>query len=551
MILEIQVVWDIHMAANLATNTNLNGQMILASTLLPVRFVTARWLVQATLALAMLPRGLLQLFRCVLRAFIHLLEGPPSSAAGFHPVDSPARPDHRLEQPGVADQVDDPIKEFSQDPFALFQDDPIEDVSEATSPIATVSGALPAPSDGVPRMINPLQVLPVLQPIVAPASVVPSPTAPCLSSVTGTSSRLDDPSSHMLVMAEKAELLALARRIHSRLIRSRTSATDDDFDPAYVAATWVTILRYMCSAMQAFEPSDGATAVASSGVAATVVEETATPEDVDLEHWDSAFGQVLCSGDITGSSAEAAPLPLSFVVWLESCILKQMGSVADRLVMGGILVLIWGSLRWSDAQWVSPRDLLEDQDSIRGVARLCVDLYSRDDVHPALQLQRIILAKVGSGFRPVIPLLRGGAPAVSDKPVSIPPVTSLADLHVQTSIEAPSQDDHLDTDSNASSDSAQSEMEPAVTPLVIRQSSGVADCLFLLNEQSGVAHFASDCTEHDIQCMCKVDSDGLTKFFKFACGARRAVGDTCIIPSACIPSNYRMCLRAACSKAFD
>lgn len=42
MILEIQVVWDIHMAANLATNTNLNGQMILASTLLPVRFVTAR-----------------------------------------------------------------------------------------------------------------------------------------------------------------------------------------------------------------------------------------------------------------------------------------------------------------------------------------------------------------------------------------------------------------------------------------------------------------------------------------------------------------------------
>ena len=36
--------------------------------------------------------------------------------------------------------------------------------------------------------------------------------------------------------------------------------------------------------------------------------------------------------------------------------------------MGGILVLVWGSLRWSDSQWVSPADLLEDMDSLRGMA---------------------------------------------------------------------------------------------------------------------------------------------------------------------------------------
>lgn len=65
---------------------------------------------------------------------------------------------------------------------------------------------------------------------------------------------------------------------------------------------------------------------------------------------------------------EAAPLPLSFIIWLESCILSSIGTPADRLIMGGILVLVWGSLRWSDSQWVSPADLLEDMDSLRGMA---------------------------------------------------------------------------------------------------------------------------------------------------------------------------------------
>ena len=65
---------------------------------------------------------------------------------------------------------------------------------------------------------------------------------------------------------------------------------------------------------------------------------------------------------------EAAPLPLSFVLWLETCILKAIGTAADRLVMGGILILIWSSLRWSDAQWIPPCHLLEDHDSLRGLA---------------------------------------------------------------------------------------------------------------------------------------------------------------------------------------
>lgn len=50
---------------------------------------------------------------------------------------------------------------------------------------------------------------------------------------------------------------------------------------------------------------------------------------------------------------EAAPLPLSFIAYLETNIVKEIGSASDRLIMGALLVLVWASLRWSDALWVS------------------------------------------------------------------------------------------------------------------------------------------------------------------------------------------------------
>ena len=65
---------------------------------------------------------------------------------------------------------------------------------------------------------------------------------------------------------------------------------------------------------------------------------------------------------------EAAPLPLSFVIFLETRILKELGTAADRLLMGCVLTLVWASLRWSDALWVTPSSLHADRDTIRGVA---------------------------------------------------------------------------------------------------------------------------------------------------------------------------------------
>ena len=69
-----------------------------------------------------------------------------------------------------------------------------------------------------------------------------------------------------------------------------------------------------------------------------------------------------------GVRREAMPLPLSFISWLEAEVIHEKGTALDTLLMGCILVLVWSSLRWSDAQWVSPSDLVEDQDCIRGLA---------------------------------------------------------------------------------------------------------------------------------------------------------------------------------------
>ena len=181
----------------------------------------------------------------------------------------------------------------------------------------------------------------------------------------------------------------------------------------------------------------------------------------------------------------------------------------------------------------------------------CVDLYARDDVYPALALQRTILSRITSGFRPVTPLLRGGAPPVPDRPVSIPPVPGLSEMDTQTSVSLPMAEDHVDTDSEVSEVSDDDGDEGGEAPDVPLSSVAVSDCVFLLNEQSMVAHFAQPCEAFDPQLMCWFEWQGTVRCFKLACRARKAVGDLAIIPAESVPASYRICLRAACSRAFD
>ena len=122
------------------------------------------------------------------------------------------------------------------------------------------------------------------------------------------------------------------------------------------------------------------------------------------------------------------------------------------------------------ANWPSTR-------SFAGIKDI-TELLAQANVSTCIAVMMSILSKIGSGFRPVIPLLRGGAPAIPDKPVVVPPVPQFTDLPIETSISPPALQDHIDTDSNASSEAGLDKDEPTPAPLVIRRCEGVADCLF-------------------------------------------------------------------------
>lgn len=65
---------------------------------------------------------------------------------------------------------------------------------------------------------------------------------------------------------------------------------------------------------------------------------------------------------------ESAPFCMSFVLWLETQILQGRLPARACLEYGFLLVCVWGSLRWSDAQWVSPSSLSLQQGVTVGVA---------------------------------------------------------------------------------------------------------------------------------------------------------------------------------------
>ena len=378
---------------------------------------------------------------------------------------------------------------------------------------------------------------------------------------------------------------------------------------------------------------------------------------------------------------EAAPLPLSFVVFLETQILRDQGTAADRLIMGCLLVLVWSSLRWSDATWVSPSSLTIDADAIRGVAnktktttrgmpfafltcgflsgmtsvswttkwlnlvqaalqrtaeafpgfvpdfllpmcgpnpdhpmfvapmprsqgililrrllksaspdaslvsigahspkvtflswarqvgaseearmaqghhratgaRLNVSLYGRDDVHEALNLQKLIVHRISKGFRPVIPMLRGGAKPVSDTPVTLPATTVHIDDEAPSVNCLPELDDLADTDSGSSSeDESPHGGTPGMTMTVVEAKS--TDCIFLLNTSSLVAHVAACCELNDPACVVQAQDGDLVRAFRFACNVRKSALDGQIVPAEIFPSDYKLCMRPPCSKIFD
>ena len=64
---------------------------------------------------------------------------------------------------------------------------------------------------------------------------------------------------------------------------------------------------------------------------------------------------------------EAIPLPLAFVLWLETELVFERLSRPEAVFAGSVLLCIWCSLRFSDAQHVRLEQFFIDFDSIRSI----------------------------------------------------------------------------------------------------------------------------------------------------------------------------------------
>ena len=89
-----------------------------------------------------------------------------------------------------------------------------------------------------------------------------------------------------------------------------------------------------------------------------------------LVHWPDLYQALFATGAWKQSSPrkESVPLPLAFVVWLETRILMDAFDVATTVFAGTVLLCIWGSLRFSDVQHVIWRDSILDDTSFRAAS---------------------------------------------------------------------------------------------------------------------------------------------------------------------------------------
>ena len=128
----------------------------------------------------------------------------------------------------------------------------------------------------------------------------------------------------------------------------------------------------------------------------------------------------------------SAPLPRSQGVLLLRKLLLQSHREASVLSVGVHSPKVT-LLSWARQIGASEELRMAQGHHRQSGAKFNVALYGRGDVHPAVQLQHQIIQRITAGFRPVIPLLRGGAKPVSDRPVSLPSIHGVK-LNRRTSV---------------------------------------------------------------------------------------------------------------------
>ena len=198
--------------------------------------------------------------------------------------------------------------------------------------------------------------------------------------------------------------------------------------------------------------------------------------------------------------------------------------------------------------WAQQLQLPLEQRQLQGHHRSAINgsvsLYSRSDTFPALLLQASIAQKIAEGFRPLRPMLRGGAPSVPDFAVQVPawkPLPDVGELHSSPEMVAPAVSVQEDADETASVAS-----EESAHPEVPDSDLGPADeMVFLYNPTSKVAHAACKCDRMD-RAFCYEAAD--SQSWRTCCGARPNAVSGDLVFTVELPIGARVCLRNACAK---
>ena len=86
-----------------------------------------------------------------------------------------------------------------------------------------------------------------------------------------------------------------------------------------------------------------------------------------LENWPDLYDGLFAttSWRTLSPKKESVPLPLAFLLWLETCILFDSWPARKTLLAGAVLLCVYASLRFSDAQHIDFSSIVLDSSSLR------------------------------------------------------------------------------------------------------------------------------------------------------------------------------------------
>ena len=162
------------------------------------------------------------------------------------------------------------------------------------------------------------------------------------------------------------------------------------------------------------------------------------------------------------------------VIWLRSLVRAHLEAVGREVSFNDMTLVGVHSAKTTMLSWARQLGLSEESRRLQGHHRgsssgQSIQLYARDDVFPALELQKTVAKQFAMGFRPICPVLRGSAPPIIDAAVHIPPWGSEPNdtvsepLTPATVIEAIADNSDVDTSSSSEEDEVESDsqVEPA------------------------------------------------------------------------------------------